>query len=240
MYYVYKYIEPENDNCVYVGKTKNLSNRHGEHLTNKKEEWCTTKLKLEYIEVEDRYTTDYFEMYLINNLEPKYNKAGKGEIDTSNIVFELKNGIWKEYSKDIFLKEINSKKLNVSVRCEVNENRLEALKKINKKNMSPNITYQNGNLIIKYNYDVRKYFEDLIEGNIIGVDYNALKYNGGANIISWRIDSVVVRLSTLNHLKECLPYPEEEMFELNNIVNEVLKIIGFDSTWDKILNSLNS
>ncbi|HCQ5573995.1 TPA: GIY-YIG nuclease family protein, partial [Clostridioides difficile] len=126
MYYVYKYIEPENDNCVYVGKTKNLSNRHGEHLTNKKEEWCTTKLKLEYIEVEDRYTTDYFEMYLINNLEPKYNKAGKGEIDTSNIVFELKNGIWKEYSKDIFLKEINSKKLNVSVRCEVNENRLEA------------------------------------------------------------------------------------------------------------------
>ncbi|HBE9358280.1 TPA: hypothetical protein KSJ12_003442 [Clostridioides difficile] len=80
----------------------------------------------------------------------------------------------------------------------------------------------------------------MIEGNIIGVDYNALKYSGGANVISWEIDSVIVRLSTLNHLKKCLPYPEEEMFELNNIVNEVLKIIGLDSTWDKLLNSFNS
>ncbi|HEL2795043.1 TPA: GIY-YIG nuclease family protein [Clostridioides difficile] len=240
MYYVYKYIESANNNCVYVGKTKNLSNRHAEHLTNKKEEWCTERLKLEYIEVEDRYTTDYFEMYLINKLEPKYNKAGKGEINTSNVVFELKNGTWKEYSRDIFLKEINSKRLNVSVRCEVNKNRLKVLKEINKKNRSSNITYQNGNLIIKYNYDARRYFEDLIEGNIIGVDYNALKYSGGANVISWEIDSVIVRLSTLNHLKKCLPYPEEEMFELNNIVNEVLKIIGLDLTWDKLLNSFNS
>ncbi|MCC0682707.1 GIY-YIG nuclease family protein [Clostridioides sp. ES-S-0005-03] len=233
MYYVYKYIEPENDNCVYVGKTKNLSSRHGEHLTNKKEEWCTTKLKLEYIEVEDRYTTDYFEMYLINKLEPRFNKVGKGKINTANAKFEY-NGVWIEYSKEKFLKDLKSKGKNIGIDCKVNQRMLDILKEMRKLNLNTEISYENNNLKIKYSYKDIKPFKDIIEPEIINISYNAIKCSGFSQVLSWEGDFVVVRIHVLKRLKD-LPYLEDEMYKLGKLINEVLSIIRLDYTWEHAL-----
>ncbi len=233
MYYVYKYIEPENDNCVYVGKTKNLSSRHGEHLTNKKEEWCTTKLKLEYIEVEDRYTTDYFEMYLINKLEPRFNKVGKGKINTVNAKFEY-NGVWIEYSKETFLKDLKSKGTNIGIDCKVNQRMLDILKEIRKLNLNTEVSYENNNLKIKYSYKDIKPFKDIIEPEIINIRYNAIKCSGFSQVLSWEGDFVVVRIHVLKRLKD-LPYLEDEMYKLSKLINEVLSIIRLDYTWEHAL-----
>ncbi|WP_447515681.1 GIY-YIG nuclease family protein [Clostridioides difficile] len=233
MYYVYKYIEPVNNNCIYVGKTKNLSNRHAEHLTNKKEEWCTTKLKLKYIEVEDRYTTDYFEMYLINKLEPRFNKVGKGKINIANAKFEY-NGIWTEYSKEKFLKDLKSKGTNIGIDCKVNQKMLDTLKEIRKLNLNTEVSYENNILNIKYSYKEIEPFKDIIEPEIIRIDYNAIGCSGSSQVLSWEGNFIVVRIHVLKRLKY-LPYLEEEMYKLSKLINEVLSIIGLDYTWEHAL-----
>ncbi|WP_235701084.1 GIY-YIG nuclease family protein [Clostridioides difficile] len=110
MYYVYKYIDPATEECLYVGKTEDIYARHSSHLSNKEEDWCTKELILKYIELPRRYNMDFFEVYLINELNPIFNKLSKGDMDTEHIFFDYKEEDWSTYSEEDFKEKTKGKR----------------------------------------------------------------------------------------------------------------------------------
>lgn len=74
--YVYMFLNNEEE-VIYVGKSKNLNNRLIQHFEYSKDIW---KKEVEFIEIyefEDGATMGIYEIYLIDKFKPKYNKNDK-------------------------------------------------------------------------------------------------------------------------------------------------------------------
>lgn len=128
MYYVYKYIDPGTNECMYIGQTKNLNERHLNHLKNKEEPWCKKDLHLYYIEVPDKYNLNFLEMYFINLEKPKYNVAGTDAMDVN--FAQIQNSYkWEKYDGSIYNKEdINTVKDRRKLTLHIEQKYINALK----------------------------------------------------------------------------------------------------------------
>ena len=106
MYTVYKHLN-ENEEIIYVGKSKSLLYRQRQHKD--KSDWFDEIDSIEYCTLNSKTEMDLVEVYLINTLNPKYNKKDKREDDLSNI--NLGEIDWLEFDmNELFVQ--NSKKEN--------------------------------------------------------------------------------------------------------------------------------
>ena len=105
-YYIYKHYNSDNQ-IVYVGQTKNLEKRQGEHFLNSK--WKNEIHRIEYVEVTDKMLMDLYEKYYIDKDSPKYNKK---DVDCQYTRFfnNLEELNFKEFSKE----DIKETLLNLS------------------------------------------------------------------------------------------------------------------------------
>lgn len=104
--YVYKFIDLHGK-YMYVGETKNLSRRIGQHISLKSGKFTKKLLnqiqRIEYIKVKDKVEARQFEIYYINKYKPYLNKADK----FNNIRFvenDFYERKWKTYK---ILKELS-------------------------------------------------------------------------------------------------------------------------------------
>lgn len=74
MYTVYKHLN-ENEEVIYIGKSKSLLYRQRQHKKNA--EWFCEVDSIEYCTFSSKSEMDLVEVYLINTLSPKYNKKDK-------------------------------------------------------------------------------------------------------------------------------------------------------------------
>lgn len=244
MYYVYKYINPDTEECLYVGKTENICDRHASHLSNKKENWCNKNLRLEYMELDNKYTMDFYEIYLINKLEPKFNITGKGEMDIAKTSFSY-NGQWVIYLERDLMSSLASKRYGINY--EVNAKMLGIMRKLKKISSNEEIFIGNENIRIKY------YFETVLEGInlepcILSVAYKTLKESTVGTVISVKREylsenvCLIIDSIFLNEIMKDPLMSKSDIKDLNSQVNDILKIIGVDCEWDKLSDycSVNS
>lgn len=68
----------DQDKLMYVGQSRNLKRRIGEHFRGKRKGYFIYKVKYFYVECEDNFVTnsylDLYETLLIRELKPRYNK----------------------------------------------------------------------------------------------------------------------------------------------------------------------
>lgn len=241
MFYVYKYIDTHTDECLYIGKTNDLCKRHASHLSSKKEHWCNRDLRLEYIKLPDKLNMDFYEVYLINKLLPKYNKTSKGEMNIDYINFSYKE-IFKEYSKEEFKNQLAKKNNGIYINCNINKKTVDMLAKIQEK-YNWEFSCSNSRKEIKLTYKVE---EDLILYNlscyVLEVSYNLMRHSGACNVIRCNYSSyeinLVFDLEFLNTLETKALDPQSEMKELNDYVNEILNIVGIKYSWKTLYEYL--
>lgn len=244
MFYIYKYIDPHTDDCLYIGKTSDLCRRHSSHLSNKKEYWCNRDLRLEYIKLPDKLNMDFYETYLINKLSPKYNKSSKGAMNIDYINFSYKEE-FKEYSKEDFKNELSEKNKGLYINCNINKDMINMFQKIQQKH-NWKCSYDKHMKRLKLTYKVKA--EDLAEyrlsGQVLNVNFNLIGYIGGSNVVyfDWahfvkdRIYEIylVFNLDFLISLEKKVLDPQSEMKELNAYVNEILAIVGINRSWNSL------
>lgn len=239
MYCVYKYINPITEECLYVGKTGNIRNRHSEHLTNKKEDWCNRDLRFEYMVLDDKYVMDFYEMYLINKLKPKFNKVGKGKMNTNKILFSYDSG-WKEYLKEDFA--IDLKDLGYGVTYEVDECSLDILKNLKELSINKEISVENRGIKISCFLRGKNTEVEInnFELTVLKVSYSTLGDNRSEKLIlmesentSKKID-IIINFDFLKKIVEDPLMPKADIIDLNSQVNDILKIIDIDCEWDKL------
>jgi hypothetical protein len=71
MYFVYKLYS--NDDLIYVGKTNDTHIRISNHLS--QQPWSEKISHIEFAKCNSKIDMDIYELYYINKLKPKYNKA---------------------------------------------------------------------------------------------------------------------------------------------------------------------
>lgn len=241
MFYVYKYIDTHTDECLYIGKTNDLCKRHASHLSSEKEHWCNRDLRLEYIKLPDKLNMDFYEVYLINKLLPKYNKTSKGEMNIDYINFSYKE-IFKEYSKEEFKNQLAKKNNSIYINCNINKKTVDMLAKIQEK-YNWKFSCSNSRKEIKLTYKVE---EDLILYNlscyVLEVSYNLTRYSGACNVIRCNYSSyeinLIFDLEFLNTLETKALDLQSEMKELNDYVNEILNIVGIKYSWKTLYEYL--
>ena len=97
-YYVYRFLDI-NDNVIYIGRTKNISNRINGHISSGHlpNECYTSIEKIEYIELETFADMCIYEIYYINEYFPLYNTSEKdlegikSTINISEIEWQIYN-----------------------------------------------------------------------------------------------------------------------------------------------------
>lgn len=98
MYFVYRFLDNEN-NILYVGKTKNsLNNRIRQHFSENGhlDKKCYEKVSfIEYIELKNKIEMDIKELYYINKWKPIFNSKDKNDEDFDFTIEE--NSKWKAY-----------------------------------------------------------------------------------------------------------------------------------------------
>ncbi|MCC0654820.1 MULTISPECIES: endonuclease [unclassified Clostridioides] len=235
MYYVYKYIDPATEECLYVGKTENICDRHTSHLSNKKENWCNKNLRLEYMELDNKYTMDFYEIYLINKLEPKFNIA-KGEMDIEKTKF-FYDGQWVIYSERDLMSSLASKRYGINY--EVNAKMLHIMRKLKKISNNEEIFIGNENIKIKYSFETTLEGIDL-EPCILSVAYKTLKESTVGTVISVKREylsenvCLVIDNIFLNEIMKDPLMSKADIIDLNSQVNDILKIIDINCEWDKL------
>lgn len=260
MYYVYKYIDPVTKECLYVGKTEYMYERNSSHLNNKKEDWCTKELILKYIELPSKRNMDFFEVYLINELNPRFNKLSKGDMDTKRIFFDYKDKDWNIYLEEDFTEKVKKKrtgrKRKIEIKYDVSQKSINFLNKIKKINAKSEMLYENNVLNVLYNLENRdiEFFKNESDINLISYDFEILKSFGGCTLISmyrsWTeciatnkeilIDiELKIRVGSLINLMELKPIFESEIIKIGKHFNDILKIIGIDCEWDKLSDYCN-
>ncbi|MCY7916174.1 nucleotide excision repair endonuclease [Bacillus vallismortis] len=142
-YYVYKFLNEE-DEILYVGKTKNLRNRmERAHFTNNGHLptncYIETK-KVKIAKVANNDEMSIYERYLINILNPKYNT----QINNRTIFnFELPELDWKDYEFSLKVDPKNKEdEKTYSMRDFYREYGLENLAKIIEFNTRKFLIYQ--------------------------------------------------------------------------------------------------
>lgn len=244
MFYVYKYIDPHTDECLYIGKTSDLCTRHASHLSNKKEYWCNRDLRLEYIKLPDKFNMDFYETYLINKLSPKYNKSSKGVMNIDYINFSYKEE-FKEYSKEDFKNQLGDKNKNIYVNCYINKDMVDMFQKIQEKH-DWKYSYEEHRKELKLTYKINEeeFTVHRLSDQVLSVKYNLLNCMGCCNVIyfDWayfdkdRIYEIylVFNLDFLISLEKKVLDPQSEMKELNTYVNEILAIVGINRSWNSL------
>ena len=105
MYTVYKHLDNE-ENIIYIGKSKSLLHRQRQHSKNA--EWFDEIDSIEYCVLDSKIEMDIVELYLINTLNPKYNKKDNRNDEFNNInIIELK---WLKF--DLYEIKIKNKLKN--------------------------------------------------------------------------------------------------------------------------------
>ena len=113
MYTVYKHLDNE-ENIIYIGKSKSLLHRQRQHSKNA--EWFDEIDSIEYCALDSKIEMDIMELYLINTLNPKYNKKDKREDKFGSVnVSELK---WLEFDMSEIEVNENKNKSKVSLSFE--------------------------------------------------------------------------------------------------------------------------
>lgn len=92
MYTVYKHLDNE-ENIIYIGKSKSILHRQRQHAKNS--EWFDEINSIEYCVLDSKIEMDIVELYLINTLNPKYNKKDKREDKFGSINISELN--WMEF-----------------------------------------------------------------------------------------------------------------------------------------------
>lgn len=239
MYYVYKYIDPATEECLYVGKTENICDRHASHLSNKKEIWCNKSLRLEYMELDSKYTMDFYEVYLINKLEPKFNVV-KGEMDIEKIKFSY-DGQWVVYWEKDLISSLTLKKYGMDYK--VNATMLRIMRKLKKVSSNEEIFVRNEDIKIRYSFETTLEGIEL-EPCIMSVAYKTLKESTVGTLISVKGKSQSICLTIdsifLNEIMKDPLMSKASIKDLNSQVNDILKIIGVDCEWDKLSDYCNA
>lgn len=93
-YFIYKLFNKQ-DELLYAGQTENLCQRFSAHFA--ENNWKTKEIfRIEYAECQKKIDLQIYELYYINILNPKYNKAfAYNQIPS----FELKELEFKNYNK---------------------------------------------------------------------------------------------------------------------------------------------
>ncbi|HID1218347.1 TPA: endonuclease [Clostridioides difficile] len=233
MYYVYKYIDPATEECLYVGKTENICDRHASHLSNKTENWCNESVRFEYMELDSKHTMDFYELYLINKLEPKFNVA-KGEMDIEKIKFSY-DGQWVVYWERDLMSSLTLKKYGMDYK--VNAKMLRIMRKLKKVSSNEEIFIGNENIKIRYSFETTLEGIEL-EPHIMSVAYKTLKESEVGTLISVKGESqsicLVIDSILLNEIIKNPLMSKENIKDLNSQVNDILKIIDINCEWDKL------
>ena len=116
MYTVYKHLN-ENEEIIYVGKSKSLLYRQRQHKD--KSDWFDEIDSIEYCTLNSKTEMDLIEIYLINTLSPKYNKKDKREDDLSNI--NLGAIEWLEFDMNELVVQNNKKENKIDTFFKPNE-----------------------------------------------------------------------------------------------------------------------
>lgn len=247
MYYLYKYLDKNTEECLYVGQTKNLYTRHLDHLCNKKEDWCNNLVIMKYVEVPDRYNLNFLEMYLINKEMPKYNISGKDKMDLNFIKIEF-SPEWKIYKKEDFLKDANEKGRKLGIDYKVSIKNKNTLKSLLQEKDFKGANYTESGVDVSFEVDC-KTFESISENFLLDVSFCGLEIRGFGALIrinrSYRKDRDGNFISgtldfnlDINFLKSIIDSvfePTKELDEILDIVNEFLKMIGINKNWKEIL-----
>jgi len=94
MYTVYKHLD-EDENILYIGKSKSLLYRQRQHKKNA--EWFEEVDSIEYCTFSSKSEMDLVEVYLINTLSPKYNKKDKRDDIFTSLKLDELNWLLTEY-----------------------------------------------------------------------------------------------------------------------------------------------
>ncbi|MCC0693429.1 GIY-YIG nuclease family protein [Clostridioides sp. ZZV14-6387] len=255
MYYVYKYIDPATEECLYVGKTEDIYVRHSSHLSNKEEGWCNKELILKYIELPRRYNMDFFEVYLINELNPIFNKLSKGDMDTEHIFFDYKEEDWSTYSEEDFKEKTKGKRRfrerKIDMKYEVSKKSINFLKRIEKLDAKVEMLYENNILSVLYNFENMdiEFCENELDINLISYDFETLESFGSSSLISvyprWKeytatnkkilIDiTLEIRVGSLANLMELMPTFEYKVAEIFQQIEDIFHILEVGYTWQEL------
>jgi len=93
MYTVYKHLNNEEE-IIYIGKSKSLLHRQRQHSKNA--EWFDEIDSIEYCVLDSKIEMDIVELYLINTLNPKYNKKDNRSDRVDNIT--INDFEWLEFN----------------------------------------------------------------------------------------------------------------------------------------------
>lgn len=242
MFFVYRYIDTKENRYLYVGKTENLYKRHVSHLYSGKEEWCNKDLRLEYKVLPDKYNMDFYEIYIINKLNPIHNVAAKKSMDISNIHFSY-DSEWKCYDKEQFKKDFISKNNEYGVSYILDKNTIEILKIWG---LNPKVEYckDDKKLYLKFSEGIiEKYLKQnncKLNRIVLDVVYNCIRICAMKTIISFEQDfnypeySFILQLDELKKMEDNLLNPDEDMKLLNKDVNYFLSLMGINCTWKDI------
>lgn len=250
MYYLYKYLDPTTEECLYIGQTKNIYTRHLAHLCNKNEDWCNSLIKMKYTEIPDKYNLNFLEMYLINKEMPKYNSSGKGRMDHEFIKIEF-NPDWKNYTKEDFLKNSIEKGRNLGINYKISIENKNLFKSLLLENRLKEVEYTKSGVTAKFEVN-KQTIESILKNYVVDVEFHTLEIDGFGAVIglgsSYRKDKnnnfvfgtleFILNIKFLESMINSLFEPTEELYEIIDIVNKFLSMIGIDKDWEAVLNEI--
>lgn len=247
MYYLYKYLDKNTEDCLYVGQTKNLYTRHLSHLCNKNEDWCNDLVIMKYIEVPDKYNLNFLEMYLINKEIPKYNISGKNKMDHNfiNVTFSPE---WKDYTKGDFLKNSDEKGRQLGINYKISIENKNLLRSLLLEKCLKEIYCTELKIISRFEVDEQT-IKSISTNFLLDVEFCGLEIEGSGAPIriyrSYRKDKndkficgtleFELDVKFLETIINSLFEPTKELYEMLDIVNEFLKMIGINKRWQEIL-----
>lgn len=122
-----------NNNLLYVGKTNNFHTRLRNHMA--LQPWKNEITHISIAKCKNKIDMDIYEIYYINKLNPKYNKA---IVYNESPTFEIKELSFKKFELTKFLNTSNSKKSKVKDHIGVNEKRKYEIEELLSKSIEIN------------------------------------------------------------------------------------------------------
>lgn len=213
-YYVYRYTN--NIEIIYIGITDDLYRRKKEHK--RKDIWYHDKLRYEFIELDNSFIAQLYEVYLFNRDNPKANKVAKHNYDVSDIQFNIEE-IWKpvimkERSNKAKIKKCNEKNVKKSNKALVMERQMQ---EIDDKFMELISKYKKE--IIKVYYDEYEFltvilkcsqFKELLGSKYMPSCVIGITFNQNSNI-------VVIQFNKDENLEEKYKEKYNEIYELLDV-----------------------
>ena len=115
MFYVYRFLNSKKE-IIYVGKSKNLTNRLYAHFNNQQKDWMGEICFIEVAKFQDGATMSIYELYYIDLFKPKYNRDGVYNDSLTSIELPSVNFSVYEFNYE-FVKNIensNNNKPNIN------------------------------------------------------------------------------------------------------------------------------